>query len=248
MNTTGNTVLVTGGATGIGLSIARHLIEAGNDVLACGRRAEKLDAAQRELPALKVRRCDVGTEPGREALAEWARGEGVNVLVNNAGMQRMIDMKQGLPALQAGDNEVRINFEAPVYLTARLLPDLMATGGAVVNVTSGLGYVPMAIMPVYCATKAALHQFTVTLRRQLRDTGVKVFELIPPMVDTELDRGARAERGQTERGIRPDEVAAAFMEGFAEDRYDIPVAGAANLVDASRRDFDRVFESMNARF
>lgn len=247
MDTTGNTVLVTGGATGIGLRIAARLLEAGNDVLVCGRRRAKLDAARRELPGLKAKRCDVGTEEGRTALAAWARAEGVNVLVNNAGMQRMIDLTRGVEALLEGDNEVRINFEAPVYLTARLLPDLIAGGGAIVNVTSGLGYVPMAIMPVYCATKAALHQFTLTLRRQLLGTGVKVFELIPPMVDTELDRGGREARGQVERGIAPGVVAQAFMEGLAEDRYDIPVAGAATLVEASRTDFDRAFEAMNGR-
>lgn len=248
MDTSGNTVLITGGATGIGLCAARRLLDAGNDVLVCGRRQDKLDAAQRELPGLKARRCDVGSEPGREALAAWARSEHVNVLVNNAGMQRMVDLKQGFGALGAGDNEVRINFEGPVYLTARLLPDLLARGeGAVVNVTSGLGYVPMAIMPVYCATKAAMHLFSVSFRHQLRGSGVKVFELIPPTVDTELDRGARARRGQADRGIQPDEVARALMDGLAGDRFEIAVGRAADLVRVSHADFERVFESMNVR-
>jgi len=248
MDLSNNTVLVTGGATGIGWCIARRLLEAGNKVLVCGRRQERLDAALERLPGLQARRCDVGTAEGREALGEWARDEGVNVLVNNAGMQRMVDLTKGVRALEAGDNEVRINFEGPVYLTVRLLPDLIARGtGAVVNVTSGLGFVPMAAMPVYCATKAGLHLFSVSLRRQLRGTGVKVFELIPPMVDTELDRGARAERGQAERGIPPEEVAQAFMEGLERDRFEIAVAGAAHLVAASRASFDEIFEAMNAR-
>jgi uncharacterized oxidoreductase len=248
VNTSGNTVLITGGATGIGLSMAHSLLEAGNDVLICGRREEKLAAARVRLPRLQAMRCDVADAGAREALADWAVDQNVNVLVNNAGTQRVVDFKGGLPALDAGDNEVRINLEAPVYLTARLLPHLLAAGeAAVVNVSSGLGFVPLAIMPVYCATKAALHLFSVSLRRQLEESAVRVFEVIPPMVDTELDRGARAQRGQMRRGIEPGEVARAFMSALAADDLEVPVAGAADLVRAARERFDQAFASMNAR-
>ncbi len=248
MKTSGNTILVTGGATGIGFSMAQAFSRAGNEVLICGRRDTKLLEAQRRLPALKIKACDLATEEGRESAATWAVSLGVNILVNNAGIQRMVDFTRGLPELAAGDNEIRINLEGPVYLTARLVPHLMGRGeAAIVNVSSGLAFVPLAIMPVYCATKAALHSFSVTLRHQLSATGIKVFEVIPPTVDTELDRGARARRGQVDRGIQPEEVAKAVMEAMAGDRFEIAVGIAANLVSGSRASFEQVFQSMNAR-
>jgi len=248
MRMSANTVLITGGGTGIGFCLAQALVKAGNVVLICGRREEKLREAARRCPALQSTVCDISTEEGRKALADWAVARGVNILVNNAGMQREIDFTRGLPALTEGDNEIRCNLEGPVFLTARLLPHLLrGENAAIVNVSSGLGFVPLTIMPVYCATKAAIHSFTLSLRRQLSETGVRVFEVIPPTVNTELDRGARARRGQVDRGIPPEEVAAAVMKGMAEERPEIAVGLAANLIAGSRTDFDRLFQSMNAR-
>lgn len=248
MRTSGNTILITGGGTGIGLSMARALVRAGNRVLICGRREEKLRDARRAVPELEAMACDVSRGDERERLAAWALAEGTNVLVNNAGMQRMVDLTEGLAALEEGDNEVRCNLEAPIYLTARFVPALLERPeAAVVNVSSGLGFVPLAFMPVYCATKAALHSFSVSLRRQLEDTSVRVFELVPPTVDTELDRGARTRRGQTDRGIPAGEVTEAFMAALAEDRFEVPVGRAAGLMQGSREDFDGLFASMNAR-
>lgn len=248
MNLSGNTVLITGGATGIGFHMAEAFVREGSRVLICGRREEKLGQARRALPDVEALRCDVADAGDRERLAVWAETAGVNVLVNNAGMQRMVDLTRGLEALEAGDNEVRCNLEAPIYLTARLVPHLRsASGAAIVNVSSGLGFVPVAVMPVYCATKAALHSFSVSLRQQLAAVGVKVFELIPPMVDTELDRGARSERGQVDRGIRPQEVVEAMMAGLADDRPEIPVGRAADLMERSRADFEAAFATMNGR-
>lgn len=248
MKMSGNRVLITGGGTGIGFSLAEELIRAGNEVLICGRRESKLFEAQQRLPALKVRTFDVAEAKQREALAAWAISLGVNVLVNNAGIQRMVDLTRGLPALLEGDNEIRCNLEAPVYLTAQLVPHLSRQpNAAVVNVSSGLAFVPIARMPIYCATKAALHSFSLSLRHQLAGAEVRVFEVIPPTVDTELDRGARARRGQVDRGIRPEEVAEAVMKGMAEDRYEIPVGMAVNLMAGSRANFAQIFQSMNGR-
>ncbi len=248
MKTSGNTVLITGGATGIGFSLAQALSQAGNEVLVCGRREAKLREAQSRLPTLQVNVCDVSTEEGRESLAAWAVSRGANVLVNNAGMQRMVDFTKGLAPLAAGDNEVRCNLEGPIYLTARLVPHLMAQKeAAIFNVSSGLGFVPIAAMPIYCATKAAMHSFSVSLRHQLSSTTVRVFEVIPPTVNTELDRGSRATRGMQDRGIPPEEVAKAVLKAMAEDQPEIPVGMAAGLVNGSRTDFQQIFDRMNAR-
>jgi uncharacterized oxidoreductase len=246
VETKGNTVLITGGATGIGFCMARAFARAGNKVTICGRRKEKLLEAQKSLSGLEVKVCDVSSAEDREELARWAASLGVNVLVNNAGMQRMVDFTRGLAALREGDNEIRCNLEGPVYLTAAMVPRLMKLErAAVVNVSSGLGFVPIAVMPVYCATKAALHSFSVSLRHQLAASGVKVFEVIPPTVDTELDRGSRAKRGLTNRGIPPEEVAQAVMEGMAADRYEIAVGTATGIIKASRENFDLMFQRMN---
>jgi uncharacterized oxidoreductase len=247
MKTSGNTILITGGGTGIGFSMAQAFSQAGNGVLICGRREAKLLEAQRRLPSLKVKVGDISSEEGRENLATWAMSLGVNVLINNAGMQRMVDFTRGLPSLIEGDNEIRCNLEGPVYFTARLVPHLMRQKeAAIFNVSSALGFVPLAIMPVYCATKAAIHSFSVSLRHQLSASGIKVFEVIPPTVDTELDRGARARRGQTNRGIPPEEVAQAVMKAMAEDRFEIAVGMAVNLISGSGTNFEQLFKSMNA--
>ncbi len=248
MKTSGNKILITGGGTGIGFSLAQAFLKEGNEVLICGRREARLFEAQQRLPSLKIKVCDISQEEDRESLATWALSLGVNVLINNAGMQRMVDFTRGLPALTSGDNEIRCNLEGPLYLTARFIPHLMRKQpAAVVNVSSALGFVPLAMMPVYCATKAALHSFTVSLRHQLSETNIKVFEVIPPTVDTELDRGARAKRGQTDRGIPPSEVAQAVLAGMAEDRFEIAVGMATNLVAGSRGNFEQIFASMNSR-
>ena len=159
----------------------------------------------------------------------------------------MIDLKNGEAELVNGDNEIRINFEAPVHLTAMLVPHLKNQKDPVImNVSSGLGFVPMAMMPVYCATKAAMHSFSISLRHQLSPLGIKVFELIPPMVDTELDRGAREKRGQTYRGISTGEYVQATIKGLKEDLLEIPVGQAQGLVQGSRANPDAVFKSMNS--
>lgn len=248
MNTNGNTVLITGGGTGIGLCLAEEFVKSGNDVIICGRREEKLREAKEKLPQISTKVCDISKAKDREELFDWVVSEHkeINVLVNNAGVQRMIDFKKGITELARHENEVDINLASAIQLSAYFIPALMRRKeSAVVNVTSGLAFIPLAIMPVYCATKAALHSFSVSLRHQLKNTTVKVFEIIPPTVDTELDRGTRAERNMTYRGIPPAEVAIATMKALAEDTYELAVGQAMGLMEASRTNFTEQFGRMN---
>jgi uncharacterized oxidoreductase len=248
VKTRGNTVLITGGATGIGLALAEAFLARDNEVLVCGRREKALAAAKDSHPGLHTFRCDVSDRAQRLSLHRWATTEfpALNILVNNAGIQRQLDFTRGIEELEAEENEIRINLEAPVHLSALFMPQLLGrTEAAVLNVSSGLGFIPLAIMPVYCATKAAVHSFSVSLRHQLARTPVKVFEIIPPTVDTELDGGARSARGQRDRGIPPVEVARAAMEGMERDSFEIPVGPAQGLVAASRGSFEQVFARMN---
>lgn len=204
MKTSGNTVLITGGATGIGFALTEAFVNAGNRVLICGRRRDKLEAAQLKLPQIEVRQCDLSRQADRESLFEWVkdRYQDFNILVNNAGVQRAIDMRKGAGDLLQGEDEVQTNFVAPIHLSAYLTPLLLGKNeAAIINVSSGLAFVPIAAMPVYCATKAGIHMFTVSLRHQLKGTSVKVkvFEIVPPRVDTELGRRP-GERPQPQYG------------------------------------------------
>ena len=248
MQIKGNTVLITGGATGIGFSIAEEFYNAGNEVIICGRRAQKLKEAKKKLLGLHTRVCDISKEDNRVALHEWVSTTfpRLNILVNNAGIQRMIDFRKGTSELINGEDEVEVNLAAPIHLSAYFIPLLSnQKEAAIVNVSSGLGFIPLAFMPVYCATKAALHSFSWSLRHQLRSTSIKVFEVIPPTTDTELDHGARGRRGQTDRGIPPSEVARATLNGLHSDEFEIAVGGAEGLKRGARENPEEIFQNMN---
>ncbi|CAA9474309.1 MAG: hypothetical protein AVDCRST_MAG96-611 [uncultured Segetibacter sp.] len=185
MNVHNNTILVTGGATGIGFELAKQFVAKGNTVVICGRRQPKLDEAKKALPQVVTVQCDVSDREQRRELYRFCTEQypNLNILVNNAGIQRVIDFKLGESDYLDGDKEVSVNLEAPLHLTALFVPDLMKQKvSAVINVSSGLGLVPLVQAPVYSATKAAMHSFSISLRRQLKDTTVKVFEILPPIV------------------------------------------------------------------
>jgi uncharacterized oxidoreductase len=249
MRTKDNTILITGGATGIGFALAEAFVKAGNKVLICGRREVKLKEARGKLPQIQARTCDLSKRKDRESFCDWVREnhEDLNILVNNAGIQRAIDLRKGTAELLGGEDEVQINFGAPIYLSAYFAPLLLKKKeAAIVNVSSGLGFIPMAAMPVYCATKAGIHMFTVSLRHQLKDTPVKVFEIVPPAVDTELGKGTTGESEQEYRGIPPREVAVATLKALKNDEYEVVIGDAKGLVRGSRTDFEKTFQELNS--
>lgn len=248
MNIQNNTVLITGGATGIGFSLAEKFVKAGNEVIVCGRREEKLKEAKEKLPQIHTKGCDLSKESERKMLFEWISSnfQNINILVNNAGIQRMVDFKKGTEELFAGEDEIEINLKAYVHLSAYFIPILSKKKeAAIINISSGLGFIPLVITPIYSATKAAIHSFSISLRHQLRNTSIKIFEVIPPTVDTQLDKGARARRGQEDRGIKPEDVAKATMEALEKNQYEVAVGMAANLQKGSVNNFDEIFNRMN---
>jgi len=248
MNIQGNTILITGGGTGIGFALADAFVKADNEVIICGRREAVLKEAKQKLPRLHIKVCDVSVERQQKALCAWISSnfKDFNLLINNAGIQRMIDFASGTSNSNRDEDEIDINLKAPVRLCELFIPLLMKQKqAAIVNVSSGLGFCPIAVMPVYCATKAAMHSFTVSLRHQLRNTSVKVFEIIPPMVDTDLDKGGRDVREQEERGIPPSEVAVATMNGLAKDVYEIAVGEAEGLKKGALNNPEKLFQQMN---
>ena len=251
MEMSGNTILITGGATGIGYAMAESFLEAKNEVIICGRRKERLLAAQKKHPQFHIKLCDVTEDADRRALVEWATANfsNLNILVNNAGVQRDIDFTKGVTEYLDGESEIKINLEAPIILSGMIVPHLTGKKeAAIINVTSGLGFVPAARMPVYSATKAAMHAFSMALRHQLMKVGIKVFEIVPPAVDTELNPEGRAKRGSFKAGLSPGEFAASVMKSLKNDVFEIGYGMTEASIKASRADLDRSFQQMNSRW
>jgi len=243
-----NTILITGGATGIGLALAEEFLSHDNEVIICGRREEKLREAKEKNPKLHTIQCDLSKANERIKFTNSVLHDfpNLNILINNAGIQQYLKFLGEIPE-QKIENEISTNITAPIHLSSLFIPHLLKMKeSAIMNVTSGLAFVPIANAPVYCATKAALHSFTMTLRVQLRDTPIKVFELAPPIVDTELDRGERDKHNVADRGISAEECASEMIKMIGEDTLFAPVERAKNMFNASRSDqFDMFFKRMN---
>jgi uncharacterized oxidoreductase len=242
MDPANNTVLVTGGASGIGFALAERFLAAGSEVILCGRREEKLREAQEKHPELKLRVCDVAAAADRVALFNWAVSEfpRLNVLVNNAGIQRRIQLDRP-EEWEDTESEIAINLEAPVHLSLLFIPHLLAQQRpAILNVTSGLSFVPMASAPIYSATKAALHSFTLSLRHQLAGTPIEVIEVIPPAVNTDLGGP-----GLHTFGVPVDEFADAVMAGLRKGDLEIAYGFAQQASRASREGLDEIFQRLN---
>ncbi len=249
MRTNSNTVLITGGATGIGFALAEAFVKEGNKVLICGRREAKLKEARDKLPQIQAMQCDLSKKEDRESFCDWVRDnyKDLNILVNNAGIQRAINLRKGTTELFGGEDEVQINFAAPIHMLAYFAPLLKKRKeAAIINVSSGLAFIPIATMPVYCATKAGIHMFTIALRHQLKGTPIKVFEIVPPAVDTELGKSTTSGSEQEYRGIPPSVVAAATLETLKNDEYEVVIGEAKGLVERSKKDFEKAFQELNS--
>jgi uncharacterized oxidoreductase len=231
MNLTDRTILITGGSSGIGLALAVALLACRCTVLVTGRSRARLDAARAAHPGLVTLVRDVTHDDDLDALVETVRREhpGLSVLVNNAGVMRSWSVADE-PWSGALDEEIATNLVAPMKLTSRLLPTLLAQpSAAVVNVSSALAYAPISAIPLYCATKAALHSFSKSLRHQLRGRSVSVFELLPSTVATAMSKSRFSSSMVT-----PEQVVAALLRGVARDRPEIRVGQATALYVITR--------------
>jgi uncharacterized oxidoreductase len=211
MKMTGNTILVTGGTSGIGRALAEQFHRCGNQVIVAGRRQRLLDEVATANPGIRGVRVDLEDEAGVEAFAAEVVGEfpGLDVLVNNAGISRTEDLAGGADLATSRDM-VRTNILGTLHLTAALLPILQAQPGATIMTTSsGLAFVPRHNFPTYCATKAFLHSWVQSLRLQLRESRIEVLELVPPYVQTEL---AGADHARDPEAMPLDDYIAEVME------------------------------------
>lgn len=243
MKLEGHTVLVTGGATGIGFGLAEMFALAGSTVIISGRRREALDSAKKKVPGLVVVSHDLSRAEERERLAKWVieTHPALDVLVNNAGIQQRIDVHDAGFWAQARQ-ELAINLEAPLHLCHLLLPVLSRNKGSrIINVSSGLAFVPMARAPVYCASKAAVHSFTQSLRWQVKKDGIEVIEIIPPAVNTDLG-GVGLHASDTLVAV----FMAAVKDQLTAGKLEITHGFSDKTSQGSRQDLDATFQRMNA--
>jgi uncharacterized oxidoreductase len=251
MNLTGNTILITGGGSGIGCGLAEALHKLGNQVVIAGRRKRALEETTAANPGMKSLTLDIENPAAIKTFAAQIAAEfpALNVLINNAGIMRVEKLlaSNDLAQNDLADAEAIIatNLLGPIRLTAALLPHLRKQPhSTIINVSSGLAFLPLALTPTYCATKAAIHSYTLSLRYQLKATTVEVLEIIPPYVQTDLMSGA-----SDPRAMPLDKYIAEVMEILKTKPTppEICVENVKNLrFSAESGKFDAIFQGLNA--
>lgn len=236
MKLTQKTILITGGTSGIGLALAAQLLSHGSTVLVTGRDPEKLAATQQALPGVHTYQSDVSDPQAIMALSSTVLADfpELDVLINNAGIMRNLNLNQERDLCDV-TREIETNLSGPVRMIQQFLPHLKTRPEAlIVNVSSGLAFVPMPASPVYCATKAAIHSFTQSLRVQLAGTCVSVVELAPPGVETPLFHGEFAEETKGQKPMDVQVLARLAIAGIETGHPEIR-PGLSNVLKTMSR-------------
>ena len=245
MNITGNTILITGGSAGIGLALAERFLKEDNTVIICGRNEQKLKEAKLKFPEIHTLVCDISKEEERISLYKKVVEEfpKLNVLINNAGIQQRINLSKSQESWSYYQKEITTNLEAPIHLAMLFISHLEKQKDAVIaNVSSGLAFTPMAAAPVYCATKAAIHSFTMSLRYQLLESGIKVIEIAPPAVNTDLGGP-----GLHMNTPSPEEFAEGVFKGLENGDQEIGYGTSEARLRMSRDEIDAAVKAINER-
>lgn len=242
------TILITGGTSGIGLELARQLYQRGNTVIVTGRNREKLEDVQRALPGIHAFESDVSDPDEIEALhsSVISRFPALDTLVNNAGIMRNLNLDQERDLTDV-TREIEIDLSGPVRMVQQFLPHLKTRERAlIVNVSSGLAFVPMSISPVYSAAKAGVHAYSQALRAQLDSSNVTVVELAPPPVETPLFRGEFEEETKGQKGMEVEVLAGRAIAGIEAGKPEIR-PGLSNVLRAMSRIAPRFMFNQMAR-
>lgn len=222
-------VLITGGSSGIGFEMAKQMLEEGSKVIICGRSQKKLDEAKRKLPKVTEIQCDIASTDQRKALVERMVNDfpNLNMLMNNAGVVSRYLLATTGDLTDRITAEWETNYLAPVILTQLFLQLLIKNRGTVVNVSSGLSHIPLSIEPNYCATKAAMHSMTQSMRIQYAKVGIKVVEILYPEVNTPFQEGHA-----TARAINPQVAAGEALKQLdrGQDEIYVGMSGMMHLI------------------
>jgi uncharacterized oxidoreductase len=239
MNITNNKILITGGGSGIGLGLTERFLQEGNTVIICGRREDILQEVQQKHPDVITKVCDLAVAEEREELYKWIaeNHSDLNVLVNNAGIQNWMKVTDD-DFMQRAKQEIAINIEAPLHLTSLFikLPKLQT----VMNVTSGLSFVPLTKTPVYSGTKAFFHSFTLSLRYLLKEKNIEVVEIIPPALNTDLGG-----KGLHDTAPPVSDFIESIFNQLEEGKNELTFGFSEAMVKAGPEDLKNTFNRMN---
>ena len=243
MNLSGNTVLITGGASGIGLAFAKAMLQKDNRVIICGRSTDKLQQAKTLLPKLHCIQCDISLAADLQKMVdELQQGfPTLNLVFHNAALYHEFDFIHDDATLDIIENEINTNLIAPLKLSRLLLPQLLKQPqAAFINISSGVAYSPMKSSIVYSATKAGLHSFSKSLRYQLKDTNIKVFEVLPPLVETPVTAH------KPDKKMSADVLVCKALRAIEKDKQEIPI-GISIVVKFACRFFPFIIEKELAK-
>jgi uncharacterized oxidoreductase len=241
MKLANNKILITGGASGIGLGLTERFIQEGNTVIICGRRESVLNEVAEKFPAVITKVSDLSTEAGRIELFDWVSENhpDLNVLVNNAGIQNWMGITDD-DFYERAQTEITTNILAPLHLITLFIK--LGSLNTVINVTSGLSFSPMSKVPVYCATKAFFHSFTLSARYVLKQNNIEVIELIPPALNTDLG-------GKGLHDFAPpvgDFIESVFSQ-LKEGKTEIAFGFSEQMLKAGPEEIKTTFDRMNPK-
>jgi len=232
MKLTDNTILITGGSNGIGLELAKQFLQLGNTVIITGRNQPRLNEVKKKLPALHIFQSDAGNSDDIKSLFDSVTKQfpELNVLINNAGIMRKLNLNDTFMDMDNINQEIQINLSGPVRMVNQFLSHLKTKkNAAIMNVSSGLAFVPFPISPIYSATKAGVHFYTQTLRIQLKNTDIKVFELLPPLTNTDLQNAFSPEDMKGSVAMDTGKMVQVAIKGFGNNVLEIR-PGQSNLL------------------
>jgi uncharacterized oxidoreductase len=239
MKMSNNKMLITGGASGIGLALTERFVKENNTVIICGRREAVLKEVSDKFPSVITRSCDLSVSAERDALFKWIseKHSDLNVLVNNAGIQQWMSITDDDFFKRAKD-EIAVNIEAPLHLTSLFIK--LKSINTIINVTSGLSFVPLTKAPVYSATKAFLHSFTLSLRQLLKSKNIEVIEMIPPALNTDLGG-----KGLHDTAPPVSEFIEAVFEQLKQGKNELSFGFSEAMSKAGPEDLQKTFNRMN---
>jgi uncharacterized oxidoreductase len=240
MKISNNKILITGGASGIGLGLTERFIKDNNTVIICGRRESVLKEVADKFPSVITKQCDLSVAAEREALYKWITEEhsDLNVLINNAGIQQWMTISDE-NFFQRATDEIAINIEAPLHLTSLFIN--LKSLETIINVTSGLSFVPLTKAPVYSATKAFLHSFTLSLRQLLKPGNIEVIEMIPPALNTDLGG-----KGLHDAAPPVSDFIQTVFEQMKQGKTELTFGFSEAMIKAGPDDLRNTFNRMNA--